>query len=108
MKNQFIEVFSEIAIKTFGDDGHKKESQGEDLATTIIYGLEALSEFAFECDGEKVYTMETIKKKFDPNTPTGKEVHEFMCTINTMIIQANRYIWDFQKISQTLQKMKDE
>ena len=107
-KKQFIEVFSEIAVSTFGDNGLKKECQGEDLTTTIIYGLEALSEFAFECDSEKVYTMEAIKKKFDPNTPTGKDVYDFMYTINTMIIQANRYGWDFRKISQTLQKIKDQ
>ena len=107
-KKQFIEVFSEIAVSTFGDNGLKKECQGEDLTTTIIYGLEALSEFAFNCDSETVYTMKAIRDKFDPKERAGKEVHEFMDVINTMIIQANRYGWDFRKISQTLQKIKDQ
>lgn len=103
-KQQVIETFSKIRTSTFGDDGQKKEYQSDDLLTTIIYGLEALSGFALNCDYDAAHTMGAIRDKFDPKENIGRDVHALMDTVNTMIIQANRYGWDFAKIAQTLKK----
>ena len=107
-KQQFIEVFSKIGISALGDNGQSKENQADELLTTIIYGLESLSEFAFNCESETVYTMKAIRDKFDPKDRTGIKVNDFLDIINLMIIQSNRYIWDFQKIAKVMQEFKDE
>jgi len=52
--------------------------------------------------------MKAIRDKFDPKERTGKEVNDFLDIINSMIIQANRYVWDFHKISKVMQEFKDE
>ena len=106
--NQFIDVFSEIGISAVGKSDIKQEYEAHNVASIICSGLSALSEFGGVCGSRTAYLMKVITDKFDKNDSVGKEVHNFMNEVNIMVIEANRYVWDFSKISTKIEKMKDE
>ncbi|HRZ96157.1 MAG TPA: hypothetical protein P5084_01265 [Paludibacter sp.] len=105
--NQFIEVFSKINDLSIRDQELTKEAKAESVTSVIWYGLDALSEFAFNCDCEKAHLLKVIREKFDPGEPIGDEVHKFIESIYTLIIQSNRYFSDYGKIARAVQEIEN-
>ena len=105
-KKEFIQVFSEIGVDAFGQSRMNAENEAQNLAYLICYGMDALNEFGGVSDFRTAYLMQCIKMKFDPKDNIGKEVHEFIDNINTLVIQSNRYVWDFGKISTSIKKLQ--
>lgn len=107
-KEKFIQVFTEISDLASKDNGQTPEEKSQDTLTAIIYGLEALSEFSTNCDSETPYTLQTIRKQFDPKDRTGKKVNNFLDVVNTIVFHSNRYGLEFGKIAEALTQFKDE
>lgn len=106
-KKEFIQVFNDIAVSAFGQSGISAENEAQNLAGIISYGLDALGEFGGVNDFRTVYLMDCIREKFDPKDSLGKEIHEFMFSVSTLIVQANRNVWDYCKISTAIQKIQN-
>ena len=106
MENKdFIKVFNDIAVSAFGESGMSAENEVQCLAGVICYGLDALGEFGGVNDFRAVYIMDCIREKFDPKDGIGKEIHDFMYSVNTLLVQANRNVWDYGKISTAIKKL---
>jgi len=108
MKQKFIEVFSELSTSAFGENKYKKESEAQNLAQIVCFALDALNEFGGTCGSRTAYLMKMITDKFDKNDSVGQEVHRFINDINVIVIESNRYVWDFGKISKAIEKIQDE
>lgn len=104
-KKDFIHVFGEIGISALG--GKDVENEAPNTASIICYGLDALCEFGGITDFRSVYLMKCICDKFDPKDRTGKEVHQFIENVSTLVVQSNRFVWDFGKISNEIKKLEN-
>ena len=107
-KEMVIQVFSEISKLASKDNGQTPGEKSQDVLTTIIYGLEALSEFSSNCDSETPYTLQRIRRNFVPNERTGREINNFLDAIEVMVFHSNRYGLEFGKIAEALTQLKDE
>ena len=74
----------------------------------IIYGLDALADFAEFCDYDTARTLEIIRRKFKPGDRDADEISDFLEVVNKMIIQANRHSGTYGKISVILQEWENE
>lgn len=106
-KKEFIQVFNEIAVSAYGQSGMSAENEAQCVAGVISYGLDALGEFGGVNDFRTVFLMDCIREKFDPKDSIGKQIHEFMFSVNTLLVQANRNVWDYAKISKAIRKLQE-
>ena len=106
-KKEFIQVFSEIGVSALGKSGIAPEHEALNAASIIRYGLDALSEFGGVSDFSTIRLIQFICEKFDPKDKIGKEVHEFMNEVNILVIQSNRFVWDYGKISTAIENLEN-
>ena len=106
-RNKFIEVFSEIGVNAFGKCDIKAEYEAQNAVLIICAGLDALNEFGGTCGSRTAYLMKIIRDKFENNDRLGKEVHDFIDSIGTMVIASNRYWLQFGAASTIIQKFQD-
>ena len=108
MENKdFIKVFSEIGVLASKESTMIAEYEAQTTASIICYALDALSEFGGISDFRTVYIMKCIRDKFDTEDSTGKEVHQFIEDVSTLLFQSNRFVWDFGKISTIIKEYEE-
>ncbi len=105
---EFINVFGEIT-KIAGEKPSKNVSNDAEHSLSIIcHSLDAMSEFGGVSDSRAVYLMKCIRDKFDANDEVGKEVLRFIENVSTLLVDSNRFVWDYGKISTAIKKLEKE
>jgi hypothetical protein len=106
-RNQFIDVFNQIGLDAFGDNGYNKEARAEDVAVIISQGLFALGEFGNRLDESAVSTIRKIREKFK-NDPIEDVINSFLDSVLFIIISANRNVWNFSPIANVIEALVQE
>ncbi len=97
--NEFVQVFASIGALASKECNTTKDNEARSTASIVCYGLDALNEFAGNNDHRTSFLMKCIRDKFDPKDKFGAEIYQFMDSITELIIQSNRFVWEFGKIS---------
>lgn len=110
---QFIEVFSEIGISSYGatkvgNDQMEPKYEALQVLGVLRNTLNALNEFGGENGSRAVYLNSKIMEKFDAKSTLGVEISNFMNSVMIMVIESNRVVWDAGKIAKVLEQIEDE
>jgi len=105
-----IKVFAEVYKESIGVTPcitHNDEADALTMMCTISDGLFALHKFGYVSGEDVLWPLMIIRKHFNGD-PQEKNISEFLESVLSIIIVANRYLWDNEKIAALLRSIVDQ